>query len=154
MPTSRDGHTLNTLVNRYRSRVRHREIRDRHCRCGNIPTRSDHEGSSPVYACHTHVLVEEDYGCERYATPRVKADCLNARWRMQCLIPVVMSGIIAVYSLVIAVLIAEDMRPPNKNEGSAYSLFKYVVFPFHPLLCGIPHITHDVRKTACLSIWL
>lgn len=37
-----------------------------------------------------------------------------------------MSGIIAVYSLVIAVLIAEDMRPPNKNEGNSYSLFKYV----------------------------
>lgn len=40
-----------------------------------------------------------------------------------------MSGIIAVYSLVIAVLIAEDMRPPAKGEGSSYSLFKYVIRP-------------------------
>ncbi|KAK7754637.1 v-type proton ATPase 16 kDa proteolipid subunit 2 [Diatrype stigma] len=41
---------------------------------------------------------------------------------MKCLIPVVMSGIIAVYSLVIAVLIAEDMAPPSTQS---YSLFKY-----------------------------
>jgi V-type H+-transporting ATPase proteolipid subunit len=40
---------------------------------------------------------------------------------MKCLIPVVMSGIIAVYSLVISVLIAEDLDP-SKN----YSLFSYV----------------------------
>ncbi len=36
-----------------------------------------------------------------------------------------MSGIIAVYSLVISVLIAQDLLPPT--QGS-YSLFKYV-FP-------------------------
>ena len=45
----------------------------------------------------------------------------------QCLIPVVMSGIIAVYSLVIAVLIAEDMAPPSTQS---YSLFKYGI-PLH-----------------------
>ncbi|TQS36290.1 hypothetical protein Golomagni_03265 [Golovinomyces magnicellulatus] len=41
---------------------------------------------------------------------------------MKSLIPVVMSGIIAVYSLVVAVLIAGDMGPP---PGRNYSLFKY-----------------------------
>jgi V-type H+-transporting ATPase proteolipid subunit len=40
----------------------------------------------------------------------------------QSLIPVVMSGIIAVYALVIAVLIASDIGPP---PGQNYSLFKY-----------------------------
>lgn len=40
---------------------------------------------------------------------------------MQSLIPVVMAGIIAVYSLVIAVLIAGAMDPDKK-----YSLFKWV----------------------------
>ncbi|KAI9852644.1 MAG: v-type proton ATPase 16 kDa proteolipid subunit 2 [Vezdaea acicularis] len=40
---------------------------------------------------------------------------------MKSLIPVVMSGIIAVYSLVIAVLIAGNMSPPP--EGN-YSLFE------------------------------
>ncbi|KIV85270.1 V-type proton ATPase proteolipid subunit 2 [Exophiala sideris] len=39
---------------------------------------------------------------------------------MKSLIPVVMSGIIAVYALVIAVLIAGDMEPP---PGRNYSLF-------------------------------
>jgi len=39
---------------------------------------------------------------------------------MKSLIPVVMSGIIAVYSLVIAVLIAGDMGPP---PGQNYGLF-------------------------------
>lgn len=42
---------------------------------------------------------------------------------LQSLIPVVMAGIIAVYSLVIAVLIAGDLEPP---PGQNYSLFKYV----------------------------
>ena len=40
----------------------------------------------------------------------------------QSLIPVVMSGIIAVYSLVIAVLIAGDMAPP---PGQNYDLFRH-----------------------------
>jgi V-type H+-transporting ATPase proteolipid subunit len=43
---------------------------------------------------------------------------------MKCLIPVVMSGIIAVYSLVVAVLISQDLTsPPDAN----YTLFKYVL---------------------------
>jgi hypothetical protein len=76
-----------------------------------------------------------------------------------------MSGIIAVYSLVIAVLIAEDMRPPTK-EGSSYSLFKYVSHPlvYEVLLNGAGsilriHFTLDIplrfstwglwRRTLC-----
>ncbi len=43
---------------------------------------------------------------------------------MKCLIPVVMSGIIAVYALVISVLIAQDMGPPGQT-GKHYSLFEY-----------------------------
>ena len=42
---------------------------------------------------------------------------------MQCLIPVVMAGIIAVYSLVIAVLLASDIGPP---PSQTYSPFKCV----------------------------
>jgi V-type H+-transporting ATPase proteolipid subunit len=38
---------------------------------------------------------------------------------VQSLIPVVMSGILAVYALVISVLIASDIRPPPKR----YSLY-------------------------------
>lgn len=40
-----------------------------------------------------------------------------------------MSGIIAVYALVISVLIAQDLAPPSSNSN--YSLFKYAnVLPF------------------------
>lgn len=50
----------------------------------------------------------------------------NLVWLMvlQCLIPVVMSGIIAVYSLVISVLIAQDLSPPSQQK---YDLFTYVI---------------------------
>lgn len=44
-------------------------------------------------------------------------------YTLQSLIPVVMAGIIAVYSLVISVLIAGDLGPPPTQQ---YSLFKYV----------------------------
>lgn len=40
----------------------------------------------------------------------------------QSLIPVVMAGIIAVYALVVAVLIASNINPPTEG-GTHYSLF-------------------------------
>ena len=49
----------------------------------------------------------------------------SADGSQQCLIPVVMSGIIAVYSLVISVLIAQDLQPP---AFGSYSLFKCVSY--------------------------
>jgi len=49
---------------------------------------------------------------------------------MKSLIPVVMSGIIAVYALVVAVLIAGNMRPPPEMQ---YSLFN----GFLHLGCGL-----------------
>ncbi|KAI5294248.1 v-type proton ATPase 16 kDa proteolipid subunit 2, partial [Ascosphaera acerosa] len=45
---------------------------------------------------------------------------------MKSLIPVVMSGIIAVYGLVIAVLIANDMGPPPEQNYSLYSGFMHL----------------------------
>lgn len=48
----------------------------------------------------------------------------------QSLIPVVMSGIIAVYALVVAVLIAGDMNPPPNGN---YTLF----MGFMHLACGL-----------------
>lgn len=49
---------------------------------------------------------------------------------LQSLIPVVMSGIIAVYALVVAVLIAGNMKPP---PAQTYSLFQ----GFLHLACGL-----------------
>lgn len=42
---------------------------------------------------------------------------------MQSLIPIVMSGILAVYSLVISVLIASDLKPPPEKNYSLFSGF-------------------------------
>lgn len=53
-----------------------------------------------------------------------------------------MSGIIAVYSLVIAVLIAEDMAPPSTQS---YSLFKYDSHP-RPLPTSLPFPVLAVRS--------
>jgi V-type H+-transporting ATPase 16kDa proteolipid subunit len=50
----------------------------------------------------------------------------NDAFHSQCLIPVVMSGIIAVYSLVVSVLIAQDLVPPS--QGNHYSLYRCVLF--------------------------
>ena len=44
----------------------------------------------------------------------------------QCLIPVVMSGILAVYALVISVLIASDIRPPPDKMYSLYNGFMHM----------------------------
>ncbi|KAJ4140105.1 v-type proton ATPase 16 kDa proteolipid subunit 2 [Fusarium equiseti] len=62
---------------------------------------------------------------------------------MKCLIPVVMSGIIAVYSLVISVLIAEDLDP-SKN----YSLFS----GFMHLGCGIAVGMTGLAAGYCIGI--
>ncbi|KAI1246169.1 v-type proton ATPase 16 kDa proteolipid subunit 2 [Eutypa lata] len=64
---------------------------------------------------------------------------------MKCLIPVVMSGIIAVYSLVIAVLIAEDMAPPSTQS---YSLFN----GFMHLGCGLSVGMTGLAAGYCIGV--
>ncbi|KAK7946567.1 hypothetical protein PG997_011112 [Apiospora hydei] len=64
---------------------------------------------------------------------------------MKCLIPVVMSGIIAVYSLVISVLIAEDMNPPGPTR---YSLFN----GFMHLACGISVGMTGLAAGYCIGV--
>lgn len=45
---------------------------------------------------------------------------------MKSLIPVVMSGILAVYALVISVLIASDIRPPPEKYYSLFAGFMHM----------------------------
>ncbi|KAJ4355432.1 v-type proton ATPase 16 kDa proteolipid subunit 2 [Didymosphaeria variabile] len=54
---------------------------------------------------------------------------------MKCLIPVVMSGILAVYALVISVLIASDIRPPPEKN---YSLYNGIMHMAAGLSVGLP----------------
>ncbi|KAB5560163.1 hypothetical protein GE09DRAFT_1056674 [Coniochaeta sp. 2T2.1] len=64
---------------------------------------------------------------------------------MKCLIPVVMSGIIAVYALVVSVLIAQDLQPPS--QGS-YSLFN----GFMHLACGLSVGLTGLAAGYCIGI--
>ncbi|ERS98477.1 V-type H+-transporting ATPase 16kDa proteolipid subunit [Sporothrix brasiliensis 5110] len=65
---------------------------------------------------------------------------------MKCLIPVVMSGIIAVYALVISVLIAQDLAPPSSNAH--YSLFN----GFMHLACGISVGATGLAAGYCIGV--
>ncbi|KAI1328650.1 vacuolar ATP synthase 16 kDa proteolipid subunit 2 [Xylariaceae sp. FL0255] len=67
---------------------------------------------------------------------------------MKCLIPVVMSGIIAVYSLVIAVLIAEDMAPPSPGGENSYSLYN----GFMHLSCGLAVGLTGLAAGYCIGV--
>ncbi|KAK4187271.1 hypothetical protein QBC35DRAFT_385311 [Podospora australis] len=68
---------------------------------------------------------------------------------MKCLIPVVMSGIIAVYALVISVLIAQDLTPPSPNGGgSNYSLFS----GFMHLACGLSVGLTGLAAGYCIGV--
>jgi len=55
----------------------------------------------------------------------------------QSLIPVVMSGIIAVYALVIAVLIAGDLNPPPAQNYSLFSGFMHLAAGLSVGLAGL-----------------
>ncbi|KAI6362775.1 v-type proton ATPase 16 kDa proteolipid subunit 2 [Pyricularia grisea] len=65
---------------------------------------------------------------------------------MKCLIPVIMSGIIAVYALVVAVLIAQDLNPPNGN--ASYDLFR----GFMHLACGLSVGLTGLAAGYCIGI--
>lgn len=56
---------------------------------------------------------------------------------MKSLIPVVMSGIIAVYALVIAVLIASDMAPPPEKNYSLFTGFMHLASGLSVGLSGL-----------------
>jgi len=56
---------------------------------------------------------------------------------MKSLIPVVMSGIIAVYALVIAVLIAGDMGPPPTQNYSLFTGFMHLAAGLSVGLSGL-----------------
>ena len=55
----------------------------------------------------------------------------------QSLIPVVMSGILAVYALVISVLIAGDMRPPPTKSYTLFSGFMHLAAGLSVGLTGL-----------------
>ncbi|KAI6451853.1 v-type proton ATPase 16 kDa proteolipid subunit 2 [Pyricularia oryzae] len=65
---------------------------------------------------------------------------------MKCLIPVIMSGIIAVYALVVAVLIAQDLNAPT--AGTSYDLFRGIMH----LACGLSVGLTGLAAGYCIGI--
>merc|ERR1719495_2632498 len=62
------------------------------------------------------------YGTAKSGTGIAAMSVMRPELIMKSIIPVVMAGIIAIYGLVVAVLIANDIKP-----GNAYTLFKSFV---------------------------
>ncbi|EAT82840.2 hypothetical protein SNOG_09575 [Parastagonospora nodorum SN15] len=56
---------------------------------------------------------------------------------MKSLIPIVMSGILAVYALVISVLIASDIKPPPEKNYSLYAGFCHMAAGLSVGLSGL-----------------
>jgi F0F1-type ATP synthase membrane subunit c/vacuolar-type H+-ATPase subunit K len=56
---------------------------------------------------------------------------------VQSLIPIVMSGILAVYALVISVLIASDIKPPPEKNYSLYAGFCHMAAGLSVGLSGL-----------------
>jgi len=61
----------------------------------------------------------------------------NGQPLTQSLIPVVMSGILAVYALVISVLIAGDMRPPPTKSYTLFNGFMHLAAGLSVGLTGL-----------------
>lgn len=62
------------------------------------------------------------YGTAKSGTGIAAMSVMRPELIMKSIIPVVMAGIIAIYGLVVAVLIAGGLEEPSK-----YSLYKYVI---------------------------
>jgi V-type H+-transporting ATPase proteolipid subunit len=87
-------------------------------------------GMAGIAAAMTFGTIGAAYGTAKSGIGIVGVGIFRPDLIMKCLIPVVMSGIIAVYSLVVAVLIIQDMAAPSEQS---YSLFT----GFLHLACGL-----------------
>ncbi|KAH6656119.1 hypothetical protein BKA67DRAFT_515857 [Truncatella angustata] len=74
------------------------------------------------------------YGMAKSGTAIANVGVYRPDLIMKSLIPIIMSGILAVYSLVIAVLIGQDMFPPTQQ---VYSLFSGIIHLTSGLSVGL-----------------
>jgi len=56
---------------------------------------------------------------------------------MKNVIPVVMAGVIGIYGLIVAVIIAESIPKPNDNRENAYSIYTAMAHLCAGLCCGL-----------------
>jgi F0F1-type ATP synthase membrane subunit c/vacuolar-type H+-ATPase subunit K len=73
---------------------------------------------------------------------------------VQSLIPIVMSGILAVYALVISVLIASDIKPPPEKNYSLYAGFCHMAAGLSVGLSGLAagYAIGIVGDAVCLAL--
>jgi len=55
---------------------------------------------------------------------------------MKNIIPIVMAGVIGIYGLIVAVILAESIPSPSKNRDNAYSLYTALAHLCAGLCCG------------------
>jgi V-type H+-transporting ATPase proteolipid subunit len=67
----------------------------------------------------------------------VKVSSVGSADDFQSLIPIVMSGILAVYALVISVLIASDIKPPPEKQYSLFAGFMHMAAGLSVGLSGL-----------------
>ena len=56
------------------------------------------------------------------------------------IVPIVMAGVLGIYGLIVAVIIAQDIRKPDANGHNAYSSFN-----------GYAHVSYYLRKEMAQS---
>ncbi|KAG9206572.1 v-type proton ATPase 16 kDa proteolipid subunit 2 [Epicoccum nigrum] len=86
-----------------------------------------------------------------------RPDLIMKLTRDQSLIPIVMSGILAVYALVISVLIASDIKPPPEKEYSLFAGFMHMGAGLSVGLSGLAAgyaigIVGDAVRASCVVL--
>ena len=56
---------------------------------------------------------------------------------MKNVIPIVMAGVIGIYGLIVAVILAESIQSPNKDRNNNYSIYTAMAHLCAGLCCGI-----------------
>ncbi|KAF4124702.1 V-type H+-transporting ATPase 16kDa proteolipid subunit [Geosmithia morbida] len=102
-------------------------------------------GMAGIAAAMVFGCIGAAYGTAKSGIGIAAAGTFKPEIIMKCLIPVIMSGILAVYSLVISVLIAEDLAPPSVKS---YNLFT----GFMHLACGLAVGLTGLAAGYCIGI--
>ncbi|KEZ39379.1 hypothetical protein SAPIO_CDS10084 [Scedosporium apiospermum] len=94
-------------------------------------------GMAGIAAAMTFGTIGAAYGTAKSGIGIVGVGTFRPDLIMKCLVPVVMAGIIAVYALVIAVLIAQDLNPPSQANYSLFNGFMHLAAGLSVGLTGL-----------------
>ncbi|CAI4211204.1 unnamed protein product [Parascedosporium putredinis] len=83
-------------------------------------------GMAGIAAAMTFGTIGAAYGTAKAGIGIVGVGTFRPDLIMKCLVPVVMAGIIAVYALVVAVLISQDLGSPTDGNYSLFTGFMHL----------------------------